>query len=287
MISEKLWAHIASALKISEKLLRTSIVAGGSINDTYRVDAENRKYFLKINDDRALKMFELEQKGLALLRQKSVNVPQVYGLVKYQNLGILVMEYLPKGVALKSSSEQLGKMMAELHRSSNFHFGLDYDNYMGALPQSNHQHRNWTAFFIQERLLPQAKLAVDNRQLAKADLNKIEGLSKIIDTIYPEEPVALVHGDFWGGNYLITEDGVPYIFDPAVAYSHRETDLAMTLLFGGFDDAFYSGYNAIYPLEKGWKERATLTNLYPLLIHVNLFGGSYVSQVKAILQQWS
>ena len=122
--------------------------------------------------------------------------------------------------------------------------------------------------------------------LDKSMHNKFNSLFGLLPSIFPQEPPALLHGDLWNGNYMISGDGKPAIIDPAVYYGHREMDLGMTMLFGGFDTRFYNSYNATYPMEQGWELRLDICNLYPLLVHVNLFGGGYINQVKSILDKF-
>ena len=152
--------------------------------------------------------------------------------------------------------------------------------------QQNNSHTNWTDFFIQERLQIQIKLARDHHQIESTTISKFEKLYHRLDDIFPKEQPALLHGDLWSGNFMVDEKGAPVIMDPAVYYGHREMDIAMTKLFGGFDNQFYDAYNAHFQLEKGWKSRIDICNLYPLLVHVNLFGGSYLQQVKNIITKF-
>jgi fructosamine-3-kinase len=174
-----------------------------------------------------------------------------------------------------------------MHRHTADSFGLDHDNYIGSLPQYNQKRENWPAFFAEMRLEPQMKMARDEGRMDASDQRSFEKLYERLDRIFPEEPPALVHGDLWSGNYMVGPEGEPYILDPAVYYGHREMDLGMSTLFGTFGDAFYRSYDAEYPLEKGWEERSDLANLYPLMVHVNLFGGGFASEVRTILRRFT
>ena len=180
----------------------------------------------------------------------------------------------------------LGQTLAALHQHTAPSFGLDYDNYIGSLRQSNRPWDSWIDFFVHQRLEPQIRLATDNHQPIHALKKKIEAFYKEISALLPKENPALIHGDLWGGNLLTDEKGYPCLIDPAVCFGHREAELAYTQLFGHFDRQFYHVYNESFPLEPGFKERADLYNLYPLLVHVNLFGGGYVQQSEAIVSRF-
>jgi len=171
-------------------------------------------------------------------------------------------------------------------RLTNTNFGLDYNNYIGSLHQQNNLHPTWVDFFINERLQPQIKLARDNNEIDSTTILKFENLYKKLDEVFPKEKPALLHGDLWSGNFMSDEKGESVIMDPTVYYGHREMDIAMAKLFGGFDAEFYSSYNEHYPLENGWEQRINVCNLYPLMVHVNLFGGGYLGQVKSILSKF-
>lgn len=137
-----------------------------------------------------------------------------------------------------------------------------------------------------ERLQPLVKLAYDSGLLDGQDARRMEILYKKLPEILPVEPPSLIHGDLWSGNYMVGNDGNPCIIDPAVYYGHREMDIAMSKLFGGFSPEFYRAYNEEYPMVKGWEKRVELNQLYPLLVHVNLFGEGYNRQVRQILKDY-
>jgi len=173
-----------------------------------------------------------------------------------------------------------------MHKNTAGHFGLDRDNYMGSLPQSNKMHERWSDFFIEERLQPMVQMAADNKLLTGNDVTSFERVYKNLEGLFTEEDPSLIHGDLWRGNYLIDQSEKPYLIDPAVSYGHREFDIAMTTLFGGFSDGFYNAYNETFPLAKGWEGRVDLWNLYPLLVHLNLFGSGYLGEVRGCLRRY-
>ena len=259
-------------------------IGGGCINNALKLKTNVGTYFLKWNDAAQFPgMFHSEAKGLNLLRDSnSVYVPEVILADEAGGYSFLLLEYIDAGAMNNNYWENFGSRLAELHRVSATNFGLDHDNYIGSLKQGNHQHPTWKEFFINERIIPQLTLAnLDSRLTGKFD-----NLFEKLDDIFPNEPPALLHGDLWSGNYMVSATGDPVIMDTAVYFGHREMDLAMSKLFGGFDSRFYISYNKAFQLEKGWESRMDICNLYPLLVHVNLFGGSYLAQIESILRRF-
>jgi fructosamine-3-kinase len=202
------------------------------------------------------------------------------------DLQILVMEWIEEGPKTTTFWQNFGRQLAELHHHSNEQFGLSYDNYMGALSQKNNYHASWIQFFIECRLRPQLQLASNSDMLPSIHIDVFEKLFLRLSEIFPEEPASLLHGDLWSGNFLCDKNENVVLIDPAVYYGHRSMDLAMTTLFGGFDDAFYRSYNYHFAFPKNYKEQWEFCNLYPLLIHLNLFGSSYLSPIKSILKRF-
>ncbi len=288
-ISETLLESINQTLNSrgEEAVSSSSIksVSGGSINSCYQLKSGECKYFLKVNTKSSYPgMFHKEAEGLKLIRSTGcVMVPGVISCGIADSEQFLMLQWIERGADTPSAQGEMGRALAAMHKHSNPSFGLDNDNYMGSLPQSNRYHDNYADFFIKERLEPQVEIAF-NKKLIDNDLTiKFSALFSRLRNLFPSEKPALVHGDLWSGNYMINEQGKPVLIDPAVAYGHRETDIAMTALFGGFDSAFYKSYNESFPLERGWEQRIDLWNLYPLLIHLNLFGLAYLNGIKSTL----
>jgi fructosamine-3-kinase len=269
-------------LGLNAKIQRITPVTGGDINLTYRLETTLGNFFVKTNSLHKFPgMFESEEKGLAAIRKtNSIAVPEVILMGNAENESYLILQWIDAGQSSKISSQQLGHQLTQMHRNTSGQFGFEADNYMGSLHQSNRPHDSWAQFFIEERLQPMVKIAVDKKELVKSDMHQFDELYKKLPDLFTEEPSALLHGDLWGGNYLIGAEGKPYLIDPAVSYGNREFDIAMTTLFGGFDHVFYEAYNQEFPLLPGWQQRLKLWNLYPLLVHVNLFGGMYAKQVR-------
>lgn len=263
-------------------------VGGGCINHGGKILIDDKPYFLKWNDAEAYPgMFEAEQVGLELLDSSStVSVPKVVQITKTETFQGLLLEWVEHANQPKITMVELGNKLAQLHQTSNAGFGLSSDNYIGSLPQRNSFHDSWVEFFISQRCEPLIKIALDSNYLNTGDLARFQNLYKILNSIIPEEPPALLHGDLWSGNILSSPRGY-YVLDPAVYYGHREMDIAFTRMFGGFDAAFYSGYENVFPFQPGFEDRIDLHNIYPLLVHVNLFGGGYVAQLQSALRRYT
>lgn len=273
---------------LSDTITGSRFVSGGSINIAYELQTAAGKYFLKVNHKALYPgMFAAEAKGLVLLTQtNTVKVPVIVLRGDAGNESFLLLEWVDAKRGSVQATQALGKQLARMHSNTAAEFGLDHDNYIGSLPQSNRKHAKWSDFFIQERLQPMVNLALDKRLLEYADAGNFEKLYNKLPELFNEEAPALLHGDLWSGNYLTTPADEPYLIDPAVYYGHREVDLAMTQLFGGFSHEFYIDYNEAFPLAEGWQQRTDLWNLYPLLVHLNLFGAGYLSRVRDALNSY-
>lgn len=276
--------NILNKLSISPQSLIQ--LHGGDINKTYAVTTTtNQKYFLKVNKAHHYPlMFVKEARGLNVLRNHTrLKVPQVIETGVIDDHQFLLLEWIEKDAAKTPALYQFGGGIAELHLNSQPYFGFKEDNYIGSLPQINTPGSNWAEFYATCRILPLMKLLRDKRLLAAPEAVKADRLCASVNNIFPPEQPALLHGDLWSGNYTPITGGQTAIFDPAVYYGHREMDIAMTQLFGGFSNEFYAGYHDHYPLENGWENRMAYAQLYPLLVHAVLFGGHYINRVKQVL----
>ncbi len=268
-------------------VLSTQALGGGCIHHAQRIDTHKGSYFFKWNQQNHLDNFEVEAKGLELLgKTKALQVPEVLAVVDVPPYAGLLMEFIDPGNRNIPFWEALGRGLAALHRHTQPTFGLDHNNYIGALPQSNTRHDRWGNFFIEERLLPQLNMPQARRYVTGELRKRFDRLFDALEGFFPDEPPALLHGDLWGGNLLASIEGLPVLIDPAVYYGHREAELAFMGLFDGHPDAFYSAYQEAYPVSSGWRERLDIYNLYPLLVHVNLFGQGYVASVERILKRF-
>jgi protein-ribulosamine 3-kinase len=261
---------------------------GGCINECFVLKTFAGKFFLKRNDPRKFSgMFECEAKGLQLLNETLNGIsPKAISVDEGENEMLLILEHIETGVPNKQFWNDFAKKLATIHRHTNEYFGLDHDNYIGSLPQSNKQHPDWISFFILERIEPQLKKAIDKNGLSREIHRSFEKMFSRLSEIFPVEKPSLLHGDLWSGNYMIANDGWVRLIDPAVYFGFREMDLAMMKLFGGFDSSFFSHYHEFFPLEKDFEKRVSICNLYPLLVHVNLFGGHYAYEVRATMKQF-
>ncbi|MFO8130210.1 MAG: fructosamine kinase family protein [Bacteroidales bacterium] len=292
MLTEKLLNHLSA--KLSGKLTTATTirsfrpVSGGDINQAYRLESNNGTFFIKVNNaSRYPAMFETEARGLELLgKAGELTVPEVILHGALDDTAYLMLNFIHQSTQMHGFWDAFGNGLARLHKHSWNGFGLDHDNYIGSLPQSNTPQQSWAGFYSEERLRPQINMAQKNGFIDTFTVNQFEALFTQLENIFPEEPPSLVHGDLWGGNYMCGPQGEPVIIDPAVYYGHREMDLGMTRLFGGFHDRFYRSYNEQYPLSPGWEERLDICNLYPLMVHVNLFGPGYAGSVKSILSRF-
>lgn len=260
-------------------------VGGGCINNGTRVKTtDGDSFFLKTNPGAPADMFAREAEGLVEMAKVGggprVPTPHHYGR------DFLLLEDLNPAQRNPNYWINLGQQLARLHLETRSEFGFHHDNYIGSTPQSNTWEGDGYIFFAEQRLGYQAHLAHRRGLLGADEVGQVERLAGRLDELVPKQPASLIHGDLWGGNAISDNLGDPALIDPAAHYGWAEAELAMTSLFGGFADAFYGAYEEIRPLERGWRGRFPIYNLYHLLNHVNLFGGGYKGQVSSILQRY-
>lgn len=262
-----------------------SSVAGGCINETQILSDKNgRHYFVKLNEATRLDMFEAEADGLReILGAGAIRAPYPVCTGEAGGSAFLVLEH----VSLRNGrvdEARLGRELAAMHRHQQVRFGWFRNNTIGSTPQQNNLTDDWPGFWRKHRLGYQLDLATQRGYGGKLG-RRGERLMEILGDYFGgyQPQASLLHGDLWSGNYGGLSDGTPVIFDPAVYYGDRETDLAMTELFGGFSARFYAAYQESYPLDPGYKTRKTLYNLYHILNHLNLFGGGYLGQCERML----
>lgn len=276
------------------EIRRVQPVSGGSINRAAKLHTDKGELFVKWNESANPDMFGKESRGLRLLRnaETDIIIPEVlaYNDQKGDLPGYLLMEFITPGgesdLDNNQAATRFGEQLALLHQHTEKKFGLDHDNYIGRLPQSNQPHSSWVEFFIHERIGPQIKRATDHQVLDSTLLPHWENLAARLKDIFPDTEPALLHGDLWSGNYFFDSTGKAVLIDPAVYYGHPEMELSFTRMFGGFSSAFYDSYNSANPFEPGFSDRIPIYNLYPVLVHANLFGGHYATEVKSILKRY-
>ena len=271
----------------SVEVLEARFLVGGNVNTAAQVFSSEGLYFVKWNPEDSADMFEWEARGLDLLRStEAIYIPEVIGYGKYRDKTYLVLEYIDPVVPKTNYWESFGQSLALLHSHTQSKFGLHFDNYIGSLPQSNTLTDNGITFYIEQRLQPQAGMALYKGLISKELYNKFQKLYHRLPDLLPVERPALLHGDLWSGNVMVNEQGDAALIDPAVYYGLREAELAFTTLFGGFDERFYDAYDEAFPMEDGFQERIPIYNLYPLLVHLNLFGTGYLSGIERVLNRF-
>lgn len=260
-------------------------LTGGDINEVFVLKGNDQKFVVKLNDaNKYPGMFEAEKLGLEkLLEPKKIDVPEPFNTGEINGISYLLLEHKESAPMHPDFWKIFGEQLANLHQTTSDKFGLEKDNFIGSLPQYNENKTSASEFYIEMRLNPQLKIAEEKG----FSLNVPSSFFKNIENEIPDEKPSLIHGDLWNGNFIINKDGRPCLIDPATAYAPREMDIGMMHLFGGFNDELFEIYNETFPLEKGWQDRIPLWELYYLLVHLNIFGGAYKSQVTSIISKYS
>ena len=262
-----------------------SSLPGGSINRVYLLKTSEGPRVIKINDPHKFPgMFAAEKEGLQELRKaKAIDGPEVLGVGENKEAAWLLLEYKEQVPQKSNFWNSFAEGLSALHRNSAESFGFHSDNYIGSLPQYNNHETSAVDFYINQRLEPQFRMAAEKG----FSFDKLNVFYKNISEEIPAEPPSLLHGDLWSGNYIINEHGLPCLIDPAVCYGPREMDLGMMKLFGGFSETVFSEYKKHFPLTTGFEQRVPIWQLYYLLVHLNIFGKSYLASVKNILSRFS
>lgn len=278
-----LFKSTGKALQVKD----VQFLSGGCINNAVRLLSGEGDFFLKWNEQAAEGMFAAEAEGLRILRESgSLCIPEVLGEGKVEDREFLLLEFINSHAPSSAYWEDLGQSLAQLHSQTREKYGLEQDNFIGRLPQNNEQNESWVDFFIQKRLQVQLGLAVYKELVGASFAERFKALYPKLPDLLPEEQPSLLHGDLWSGNVMVGAEGQPCLIDPAVYYGHREAELAFTELFGGFDARFYAAYQEAKPLVPGYAERKDIYNIYPLMVHVNMFGTSYLSGVERTLNRY-
>jgi fructosamine-3-kinase len=281
LLSERISAATGSHFSIQS----SRPLSGGCINTAYHLQGKGQDYFVKLNAAAKLPMFAAEAEGLLeVIETATIKVPKPICWGKIAHQAYLVLEYVSLGHSNSRAMERLGRQLALLHKIVQPYFGWHRDNTIGATPQVNTPCQDWVAFWRQYRLGFQLDLAIKHGYGDRLQ-GKGERLLARLASFFQDYPVmpSLVHGDLWTGNVASYHKDEPVIFDPAVYYGDRETDLAMTELFGGFSPRFYDAYQESYALDPGYRVRRTLYNLYHILNHLNLFGPAYLTQTESMM----
>lgn len=269
------------------KVHSTEFKSGGCINNALKLHTTEGDYFLKWQSGIPEDMFRKEAEGLKLLGSSGIiKIPGVIAYGKLEGKQYLLMENIESAPPANDYWENFGITLAEMHRNKSAEkYGLDHDNYIGKLPQPNDVNADWIDFFIHKRLEYQLKLAIENRMVSNSFIERYRKFYALLPDLLPIDRPALLHGDMWSGNVMVGSNGKVCLIDPAVYYGHREIELSFTQMFGGFDYNFYESYQAAYPLEPDFEERVHIYNIYPHMVHVNLFGQSYLNGVESVLRR--
>ncbi len=286
-ITEKLSEFYGQACTLKSFTFRS----GGCINNTGILSSSKGDLFLKWNSKaRFHDLFEKEAKGLSLLKSncKSLNIPEVICLGEDAQHIYIILENIESAPSSVNFWENLGKGMAQLHSIQQGYFGFSEDNYIGSLVQKNSPEDNWLDFFIKNRLEFPFKMAFDRGLVNSKHKTQLDTLCQHLPSLMPDKiDSSLLHGDLWSGNILVDKFGQPCLIDPAVYFGFREVEIAFSQLFGRFGERFYSAYNEVNALDDGFNERIDLWNLNPILVHINLFGSSYLHSFESILKKFN
>ena len=284
-LQKEIESTIAKATGSPIRISGGQSIGGGCIHNARCLTGKDgRQFFVKENRHALLPSFEAEAHSLDVMaKTETIRVPKPVGVCTDNSSAALILEYLPMGGRGKGDWRRMGAELARLHEHMNPAFGWDHDNWIGSTPQINSWRDDWITFYGECRLLPQIRWARDRGLRLREAESLIDRLPEFFQSYRPA--ASLLHGDLWAGNASFLTDGTPVIFDPASYYGDRESDLAMTELFGGFPEAFYAGYESVLPIDPEYSLRRDLYQLYHVLNHFNLFGGGYGSQAEGMVRR--
>jgi len=264
------------------------LISGGDSSFSFELDIEGDKFFFKsLGHENALNNYNQEHFSLDKLRNTEIiAIPKVESIIIDQESAGLLLEWIERKIPNQEELELFGTQIARLHKTNHENYGWPQDNYISILDQHNDWTETWTSFYIEQRITPLLEKGIDSNLFPKSLAKQLSTIAKHVELEVPNEQPSLIHGDLWGGNFIISKDGTPYLIDPSCYYGHREMDIAMSLLFGSFGRHFYSAYQNEYPLQPGFEERLPLLQLYPLMVHAILFKGHYIDSVKNVFKKY-
>lgn len=266
-------------------LKKVSLCGGGCISNAAALKTSNGTFFVKWGQ--SPDMYRAEKDGLLLLKDKSaLKIPDIVNFGKIDRQAYIIMDHIDVVPVTPSYWKSLGTGLAQLHKNTASRHGLDQNNFIGSLEQKNDFDEVWTDFFIKSRLEVQLQLALHTHRIDIPFSEEFRKIYNVIKELIPECEPSLLHGDLWSGNVLSTMNSTAAIIDPAVYFGSREIEIAFTCLFGGFDDQFYQSYEENFPLEPGFSDRIDLYNLYPLMVHLNMFGSGYLGAIRNTVRKY-
>lgn len=278
---------ILSNIQDQSRLKGLKRVHGGSINETFYIETEKGRYFLKYHKNAPSRFFEMEKLGLQLIEKtNTISVPTVLAYDDQLGESFLLLEWI-EGEKTDETEKMLGNEIANMHYNFGEYHGFHQDTFIGLLPQPNDLFESWLEYYRNKRLTVQLKEGIKRKRIDHKRRDQLEKLLNRLDEFIPEKAKpSFLHGDLWGGNWIVGPEGKPYIIDPSFLYGDRHFELAFTELFGGFSHRFYDAYDQTFPVEDYYNDVKPLYQLYYLLVHLNIFGESYGARVDAILNTY-
>lgn len=267
------------------EVLEFNIINAGLLNTGARILTDEGPFFVKLNESTEPDFFEAEALDLELISQW-LPCPKVLSHGSVSGHNYMLMELIGENDHPNRNWAKAAHILATLHQQTRPQFGFDRPNYLASIPQKNDWKSNGVVFLAENRILAQAGLCLLNEEIPLSLFKEIEALTYKLDQIIPNEPPALLHGDLWSGNLIFGEQNQPYFIDPASYYGLRESEIAFTFLFGGFEPTFYEAYLEAFPILPGFNERVSVYHLHPLLVHVHLFGEAYVPGIQRIIKRF-
>jgi fructosamine-3-kinase len=278
---------------LGTQVAASSAVGGGDVAQAFRFGlVDGRTVFAKMHPNPPAGFFSTEASGLRWLAEPgAVAVPEVLAVSDGEDGGppFLVLEWIDVGTARATTEVELGRELAVLHRAAPASFGRDDRRTTGSRGLPNEPCGTWAEFYATQRMGPLARLARDGGALPESALAGLARLDadRLVEVGGPPEPPARLHGDLWAGNRLVDTAGHSWLIDPAAHGGHREFDLAMMRLFGGFGPGCFAAYDEVHPLAGGWEDRVALHQIAPLVVHAIKFGGGYVEAATRAVAQYA
>ncbi|MDG4945785.1 fructosamine kinase family protein [Weeksellaceae bacterium KMM 9713] len=269
------------------KIIQHEPLSGGSISQVYKLKTNQGDLVLKLNTSDKIDLFLAEEVGLKTLRNtQSFIIPEVLGIGTIRGFTYILMEFIPSRRANFTTFKEFGENLAQLHAHHATKFGFESDNWVGTLTQINQPETSWSQFYWKHRILPQYQLAVHQNLISKDEIPEEKDFIQVIENEFSKTKPSLIHGDLWNGNYIINAEGEIALIDPAIYYGHPMMDIGMAKLFGGFEKDFFEAYRENTDDTSNWGTQIELAQYYYLLIHLNIFGRSYLPQVQHIKEKY-